>query len=212
MEGMTSNNQHQVRQQQAGGSHQQQPPQHRPSNDHRQQNERKWYEPTLESKIVVVLLSLAAVVVLLSFIMSTFSRSSGVTDFVNSDQYQAVFLTNGQVYFGEITGTTNDTIILENIYYLQVDEQLQPEQEGAAADPEVSLAKLGNELHGPEDQMFISANEVIFWENLREDGEVSQAIEQFQSGDENADMDGTPREVPGTEDAGAEELEAEDEE
>ncbi len=211
MEGMTNNNHHQLRQQQPGGHQQQpQPPQQRPSGDQRQHNERKWYEPTLESKIVVVLLSLAAVVVLISFIMSTFSRTSGVTDFVNSDQYQAVFLTNGQVYFGEITGTTNDTIILENIYYLQVDEQLQPEQEGATANPEVSLAKLGNELHGPEDQMFISAKEIIFWENLREDGEVSQAIEQFQSGDENADMDGTPREVPGTEETDNTEIDTED--
>lgn len=197
MEGMNNNNQHQLRQQQPGGNPQPQqvPPQQTPPQREPQQqtHQPKWYEPTLESKIVVVLISLAAIVVLISFAVSAFSRTSGVADFVNSDQYQAVFLSNGQVYFGEITGTTSDTMILENVYYLQVDEQLQPEQQDGATDPEVSLAKLGNELHGPEDQMFISAKEVIFWENLREDGEVSQAIEQFQSGDEGADVDGEPQ-------------------
>lgn len=217
MEGM-NNNQHQLRQQQSGGSPQPQqvPPQSSPQQQRPSQP--KWYEPTLESKIVVVLISLAAIVVLISFAISAFSRTSGVTDFVNSDQYQAVFLSNGQVYFGEITGTTNDTMILENIYYLQVDEQIQPEQQdAAAADPEVSLAKLGNELHGPEDQMFISAKEVIFWENLREDGEVSQAIEQFEAGDEGADVDGAPQpsgpgeEGPTEDETVEDEVEAEEE-
>jgi len=30
--------------------------------------------------------------------------------------------------------------------------------------PNVSLAKLGNELHGPEDSMYVSHEQVLFWE------------------------------------------------
>ncbi|MEX0748888.1 MAG: hypothetical protein WD467_02680 [Candidatus Saccharimonadales bacterium] len=139
----------------------------------------KWYRPTLESKIAVILISAAALIVLIAFAMAIFSGKNGAASHINEDQYQAVFLTNGQVYFGKISSMSSQTVVLEDIYYLQVDQQLQPE-EASSEEPQVSLAKLGNELHGPEDQMFISPEEIIFWENLRVEGDVSQAIETFR--------------------------------
>jgi hypothetical protein len=36
--------------------------------------------------------------------------------------------------------------------------------------------KLGNEIHGPEQEMQISSSQVIFWENLKNDGKVVDAI------------------------------------
>lgn len=219
MEGMHNNQPHQVRQQPPAAAHEhsgsgngggssshQQPPQ-QPNRE--PQRTVKWYEPTLESKTVVVIIMLAAVVVLVSFAASLFSRSVETTDFVNEDQYQAVFLTNGQVYFGNITGANTNSMVLENIYYLQVDEQIQPEGEDVADDPQVSLTKLGEELHGPEDQMFINMNEVLFWENLREDGDVSQAIDQFESG-EAQDLDGDEMQRLEDHEGAEEDLEPED--
>jgi hypothetical protein len=41
--------------------------------------------------------------------------------------------------------------------------------------------KLGNEMHGPQDQMFIRNEHVLFVENLKDDSKVVQAIQQHQS-------------------------------
>ncbi len=100
--------------------------------------------------------------------------------------YQAVFLTNGQVYFGKISAMEKDWLTVKEIYYLQVVQpplqgQQQPGTEGQAqAQPQISLVKLGNELHGPEDEMHISQNQVLFWENLKTEGQVSKAIEDYK--------------------------------
>lgn len=98
---------------------------------------------------------------------------------VKTNQYQAVFLTNGQVYFGKIKSITNDNIALNDIFYLQVQQSVQPDAQQKAASNEqqqLSLAKLGNELHGPEDSMYLNRQQVLFWENLKDDGKVVQAI------------------------------------
>jgi hypothetical protein len=82
----------------------------------------------------------------------------------------------------------SDYLTASDIYYLQV---VQPPLQGsgqdaaaaqaqAAAQPQISLVKLGNELHGPEDEMHISRAQVLFYENLKEDGSVVKAIRSYQ--------------------------------
>lgn len=111
--------------------------------------------------------------------------------------YQAVFLTNGQVYFGKLTNAEGDFMTLKDIYYLQVVQpplqgQQQPGQPAAAAQqPQISLVKLGNELHGPMDEMKISRPQVLFYESLKEDGQVVQAIKSYK-----ANPAGTPAPAP----------------
>lgn len=94
---------------------------------------------------------------------------------VKKDQYQAVFLNNNQVYFGKITAINDKSIVLTDIYYLQVQQGVQPEEK-TQENQQLSLAKLGGELHGPEDVMYINTEQVLFWENLKDDGKVVQAI------------------------------------
>ena len=102
---------------------------------------------------------------------------------VKSKQYQAVFLTNGQVYFGKLTKADSSYVEITDIYYLQVQQAVQPKDNStAASNQQVSLAKLGGELHGPEDVMFISRQQVLFWENLKNDGKVVQAIANYKAG------------------------------
>lgn len=101
-----------------------------------------------------------------------------------SAHYQAVFLTNGQVYFGKITRTTNKEIILDNVYYLQSNEDLQQEnaeQKASTANTNTattfSLVKLGGEIHGPLDRMYITRSNVLFTEDLQENSRVVQTIQ-----------------------------------
>lgn len=104
---------------------------------------------------------------------------------VKSKQYQAVFLTNGQVYFGKLTQSDSSYVKLTDIYYLQVQQTVQPKDSSAAAtaaaNQQVSLAKLGGELHGPEDVMYVSRAQVLFWENLTTAGKVSKAIADYKA-------------------------------
>jgi hypothetical protein len=109
---------------------------------------------------------------------NTFSSPDGI----KKNQYQAVFLTNGQVYFGKVSNVNSDYVDLGDIYYLQVQQSVQPDANKAASaeNPQVSLAKLGSELHGPEDQMKISREQILFWENLKDNSKVVEAIKKNQ--------------------------------
>lgn len=96
------------------------------------------------------------------------------------ESYYGVFLTNGQVYFGHIKKVDNSTLVLTNVYYLQtnVTQNTQAEvlAESDAHNLEVELVKLGNEIHGPTDEMMINRTHILFWEQLRNEGKVVQAI------------------------------------
>ena len=110
---------------------------------------------------------------------------------MNAKGYQSVFLTNGQVYFGKVS-TSGRWIKLTDIYYLQVTQPLQqassesnaaPQSTGTAANnqPNSQLIKLGSELHGPTDAMYIEKDKVLFWENMKDDSKVVSAIKQYKS-------------------------------
>lgn len=93
-------------------------------------------------------------------------------------EWQAVFLTNGQVYFGKFSAGMGQYSTLKNIYYLQVQKAVQPADQ-AATDQKVTLVKLGNELHGPQDEMKVNRDQILFYENLKKDGKVVQAIDKY---------------------------------
>jgi hypothetical protein len=102
---------------------------------------------------------------------------------IQNDRYQAVFLDSqdGQVYFGKLAIYNNEIYALTDIYYVRVENPIQPEGANQAQQPNISLAKLGNELHGPEDVMFIRRDKVLYWENLKDDGQVVKAITEFKA-------------------------------
>jgi len=109
------------------------------------------------------------------------------SDSIQDDKYQAVFLDSqdGQVYFGKMGVYNRDMYILTDIYYVRVENPIQP-QGTEAQQPNISLAKLGSELHGPQDVMYISRDKVLYWENLKDDGQVVTAINNFKENGESA--------------------------
>lgn len=100
---------------------------------------------------------------------------------IERNGFQSVFLKSGSVYFGKITKITQTQIDLEDIYYLKT----QPSSTDIDKVQDLSLAKLGNELHGPEDKMIIERQNVDFWENLKEDGQVVKAIREYEKANPN---------------------------
>ena len=75
---------------------------------------------------------------------------------------------------------------LKDIYYLQVVQQPglqgsgQTEQQ-QQAQSQISLVKLGNELHGPVDEMKISRAKFCSDESMKEDSQVVQAINNYKA-------------------------------
>lgn len=129
-----------------------------------------------------LILGLIGLLVLLGLV-SAFLWQSGFGS-IKRDRYQAVFLTNGQVYFGKISSMNGESVVLKDIYYLQqaADVQKQENKENAAQN-QLTLAKLGKELHGPEDVMYIERSQVLFWENLTNESQVVKTISQEKKQD-----------------------------
>lgn len=107
--------------------------------------------------------------------------SKSESELIKKDKYQAVFLSDssGQVYFGKLKSVNSKYYQLTDIFYVKVDSAVQPDKTNTSSQ-NISLAKLGNELHGPEDFMYISRDKVLFWENLKDDGQVVKAITEFK--------------------------------
>lgn len=115
------------------------------------------------------------------------NRGDSSESAINQDAYQAVFLTNGQVYFGKLQSTEGKYATMQDIFYLQVEQAVQPSTENPAdavdpadAENNVQLIKLGNELHGPEDEMHIRSDQILFWENLKSDSKITEAINNYK--------------------------------
>lgn len=122
----------------------------------------------------VAILIVAAAVLIATSDNDTSKSAPVESRFVDTKKMQAVFLNNGQVYFGRIGDLNKDYLSMSEIYYLRVNQQVQPGQQANQND--VTLAKLGCELHGPEDRMVINRAQIVFWENLKTDGQVATAV------------------------------------
>lgn len=93
-------------------------------------------------------------------------------EFIDQNTYQAIFLTNNQIYFGHLKNVNDDYLILSDVYYVKVGEE----------ENKSILVKLGTiEPHGPKGSMTVNKDQVLFWENLRPDSQVIKTIESTQS-------------------------------
>lgn len=140
-------------------------------------------QPTKKVLIIVGIVALALLVALAGFYaIKQFNQIQP-----DDDSYQAVFLTNGQVYFGKLDNVNQDYLQLSGIYYLQAGDALQVDSSQSKAEKPakdsdgMQLIKLGDELHGPKDMMQINDDQVLFWEDLKADGKVAEAITSYRS-------------------------------
>lgn len=132
--------------------------------------------------IVLVLLGVVGYFIFIDNDNKIISGSKQNEEQQTNDKYQAVFLTNGQVYFGKLEDKGGDYVKLTDIYYLQAQNKVQPKDENASGDQSnLTLIKLGKELHAPADEMNISRQQILFWEDIQDDGKVMKAIEEYKA-------------------------------
>jgi len=152
-----------------------------------------WFKRSYGLMLIIVALLLAALV---GFLLTADRSSEGAL--VDTSKMQAVFLQNDQVYFGQITELNDKYLVLNNIYYLQTSNG---SSNSSNSSNNISLVKLGCELHRPYDRMVVNRDEVEFWENLQADGQVAKAVEQFRAQNPNgqkcSDTSGNTQNVQG---------------
>ena len=139
--------------------------------------------PKKSFRLKPLLIATLALVIVAGLIIvgSILSRQFFSGTAIDSSNYQAVFLSNGQVYFGKLQNSTGEYLKLTNVFYLQTktNTTTQNPQTTSNTANDVELVKLGSEIHGPDDQMVINHSQVLFYENLKPDGRVSQSITNY---------------------------------
>jgi hypothetical protein len=90
--------------------------------------------------------------------------------FIGSERLSAVFLLDGQAYFGHLDDTPlSGTIVLRDVYYIN-------DASKVTTDLPVGLLKRGNELHQPVDVMYIRRDKVLAVERVTPGSPIGQAI------------------------------------
>jgi len=129
-------------------------------------------------RIFVTLLVLIALILVVLVVRTQLFRAGVATLFapsaaevIDRNLYQEVVLSNGSTYFGKLQEQGSDWFVLSDIFYLSVSEQSGTQ-----------LIKRGSEAQGPKEPMIIARGQVLFIENLRDDGDIVTLIKKYKSG------------------------------
>ncbi len=120
----------------------------------------------LAVRVAVALIILAAAFVFVrswDFVLPTLGQA----------RYQAVFLANGQTYFGHYLDRLGPYVKIENAFYITQ----QPTTDQTQT-PESRLIRRGNELHRPLPYVLIPKTSILFIEDLRADSQVGAYMDR----------------------------------
>jgi hypothetical protein len=92
---------------------------------------------------------------------------------VGATRYQAVFLQNGQTWFGHYRDRIGPYAAMDTVYYVQTKTS-----QDADVPPTSQLIKRGNELHGPDRAVLIPKTAILFIEDLRDDSPIAKFMAQ----------------------------------
>jgi hypothetical protein len=143
-----------------------------------------WAARTIRFELFTVIVGSALLLAAVSLYIAFSGGAVGETKKIDKGKYQAIFLNGGvtsgsvsySTYFGHISRINDKYVVLNNVYYLT---DQGSSQSGQNASPQ--LTKLGcQQLHSPYDEMVINRSQVAFWENIKDNGKVVQAIKQYQ--------------------------------
>ena len=109
------------------------------------------------------------------FVASGCGKGSGSSSNITLDtEYQAVFLDNGQVFFGKLSEAGSDYPLLKEVFYVQT--QTNPETKEVRS----ILIKRGNEWHGPT-SMRVNSKHIVVIEPVSAESKVSKLIAEAKA-------------------------------
>lgn len=143
---------------------------------------RKAYAEKKSKTPLIIAVAVAVLVVVGIAVWALWPKGTVTT--IDTNKYQAVSFTDGQLYFGKLSNLNDQNMKLTDIYYLQ------PQTDDTAASKNVQnttstnqnfkLIKFTDVIYGPEDEMTIPKSQILFYENLKPNGKVAQLIQQFK--------------------------------
>jgi spore coat polysaccharide biosynthesis predicted glycosyltransferase SpsG len=92
-------------------------------------------------------------------------------------EYKAVFLDNGQVFFGKVEETGPSYLMLKDVFYVQSEVVQQDRDKREVRN---ILIKRGSEWHGP-DLMYIITRHVVVIEPVSPSSRVAQLIKEAKA-------------------------------
>ncbi len=123
----------------------------------------------------------AVVVVLVG--ATAYAWEEGVPPFgPGADTWHGVFLSNGQAYFGHFHSPPGEYATLREVYYVLATQLQTQDPQQAAQGPQLTLQRLGSEIHGPKQEMRIPKTAILFVEELRPDSKLLDAIKLQKGG------------------------------
>ncbi len=86
--------------------------------------------------------------------------------------WKAVFLNNGQVFFGKFVDVPlSRTITLREVFYIQ-------DNKPNSATTTYQVARIINDIHGPSDKMIITKDQILYFEVLRSTSPFVKGLNQ----------------------------------
>jgi hypothetical protein len=105
---------------------------------------------------------------------SIISGSAGKTKISLNTEYQAVFLDNGQAFFGKLENADSDYPLLKDVFYIQ---RLVNKETNEVKN---TLVKRGSEWHAP-DQMYINSKHIVLIEPVTPNSKVAELITEAKT-------------------------------
>jgi len=99
-------------------------------------------------------------------------------------KFKAIYLDNDQVYYAKVVREDSLSIYLDDVYYIQMEEQTIPATEEGAEAQKVSvpvLVKRGQELHQPTGWMQLNRDKVIAVEEIGLESEILKEINRQET-------------------------------
>lgn len=130
----------------------------------------------MNNKLSIYFVVILAIYIASILSMFVFGGTKSLPEDISSN-WNAVFLSDGQVYFGHLEDENRNFTKLSDVYYLKYGNKLQQDVSGNDnSSQNINLVKLGGEVHGPNGVMYIAKDKILFIENLKETSTVVQTI------------------------------------
>lgn len=92
------------------------------------------------------------------------------------EPYYAVALTTGSLFFAHLKGEDAQYLYLSDVHYFQRSAPDPSDKKGGA--PNLTLVRQASDLYAPKDELKLSRNQLLYYQELREDSPVVKSIAQ----------------------------------
>ncbi len=147
-------------------------------------NLKKIERPEINEDKSIILKQLIVLFFLVIFIFGVYkvffkSTNSPSAQEQQTEKWYMVKLNDGEIFYGQISDTAADPVIIRNVYY-DYDQLKGEDSKKEKTGGNLRLVKRGKETYGPDGTIHIVRGQILYMEPLREDSKVLRAILEYE--------------------------------